>query len=243
MPAVPKKSTPGKFAYIWHFWWIGINKSKFEKPPIPFKGDVITFSLPSPSSMPWPYENRELKQRRRRLRKRHLKSEVALLQTLSRLSHLVQFIKYWQFSLELNSKRLYQSSGKENESGSLVFTSSTKREIGIGIRTLRFCRSRWSRRRRCLSFLLGTLRNYTNFEGLLSRGLLVQRLLWNIYGILITSIKTDTRNFSTKYQQNVSKTRFSLYSKVHSTANFVKKTFLLTPGKSDYLILCAEWYL
>ena len=43
------------------------------------------------------------------------------------LTHL--FIKCWQFSLELNSKRLYQSSGKEKESCSLVFTSSTKHEI------------------------------------------------------------------------------------------------------------------
>ena len=52
-------------------------------------------------------DNRELKQqRRRRLRKRHLKSEVALLQTLSRLIHLVQFVKCWKFFLELNSKRL-----------------------------------------------------------------------------------------------------------------------------------------
>ena len=41
--------------------------------------------------------NRELKQqRRRRLRKRHLKSEFALLQTLSRLFHLVYFVKFWQ---------------------------------------------------------------------------------------------------------------------------------------------------
>ena len=41
---------------------------------------------------------RELQQQRRRQqRKRHLKSEVALLQTLSRLFHLVQFVKYWQF--------------------------------------------------------------------------------------------------------------------------------------------------
>ena len=36
-------------------------------------------------------------QRRRRLRKRHLKSEFALPQTLSRLFHLVQFVKCWQF--------------------------------------------------------------------------------------------------------------------------------------------------
>ena len=55
---------------------------------------------------------RELKQqprrrRRRQLRKRHLKSEFALLQTLSRL---IQFVKCWLIFLELNSKRLYQSS-------------------------------------------------------------------------------------------------------------------------------------
>ena len=31
---------------------------------------------------------------------------MALLQTLSRLFHLVQFVKCWQFFLELNSKRL-----------------------------------------------------------------------------------------------------------------------------------------
>ena len=72
----------------------------------------------------------ELKQRRwRRLRKRHLKSEFALPQTLSRLFHLVYFVKCWQMFLELNSKGLYQSSGKEKESCCLVFPSSTKREI------------------------------------------------------------------------------------------------------------------
>ena len=72
---------------------------------------------------------RELKQqRRRRLRKRQLKSEVALPQTFSRLFHQVSFVKCWQMFLDLNSERLYQSSGKEKESR-LVFTSSTKREI------------------------------------------------------------------------------------------------------------------
>ena len=59
-------------------------------------------------------------QQRRRLRKRHLKSEFALLQTLSRLFHLVQFVKCWQFFLELNSKILYQSSGKKRNSLSCV---------------------------------------------------------------------------------------------------------------------------
>ena len=46
----------------------------------------------------WLALNKELKQhRRRRLRKRHLKSEVALLQTLSRLFHRAKFVKFWQF--------------------------------------------------------------------------------------------------------------------------------------------------
>ena len=73
---------------------------------------------------------KELKQqRRRRLRKRHSKWEFELLQTLSRLFHLVQFVKCWQFFLELNSKRLYGSSRKEKENRCLVFTSYRKREI------------------------------------------------------------------------------------------------------------------
>ena len=63
-------------------------------------------------------------QRRRRLRKRQLKSELALLQTLSRLFHFVYFVKCWQMFLELNSKGLYQSSGKEKESCCLVFKRS-----------------------------------------------------------------------------------------------------------------------
>ena len=74
--------------------------------------------------------NRELKQQQqRRLRKRHLKSEFVLLQTLQRVFHLVQFVKCWRIFLELNSKSLYQSSEKGKESRCLVFTSSTKREI------------------------------------------------------------------------------------------------------------------
>ena len=126
-----------------------------------------------------PTDIRELKQQRRRLpRKRHWKSKVALLQTVSRLVHLVQFLKCWQLFLELNSKRLYQSSGKEKESCCLVFPSSTKREIRhfhvvvvqrrlrnvqksvmhvqscyfVNLNPLLFCRSR-CRRCRCLSSL------------------------------------------------------------------------------------------
>ena len=61
-------------------------------------------------------ENGEFKQQRRpQLRKRPLNGTVALLQTFSRLFHLVQFVKFWQFFLELNLKRLYRSSGKGKE--------------------------------------------------------------------------------------------------------------------------------
>ena len=72
--------------------------------------------------------NKELKQqRRRRLRKRHLKSEFAPLQTLSRLFHLVHFVKCWQIFLELNSKRLHQRSGKGNrKSLSCVYVPETR---------------------------------------------------------------------------------------------------------------------
>ena len=80
------------------------------------------------------------------------------------------------FFLELNCKRLYQSSEKEKESRCLLFTSFTKGEIAFSRRgravtakkwkkrvmhvqnscfanldQLLLCRSRWRRRRRCLS--------------------------------------------------------------------------------------------
>ena len=87
----------------------------------------LTFSLPS-ASLDLKVPIRE-KQRRRRLRKSHSKREFALLQTLSGLFHLVQFVKCWQIFVELNSKRRYQSSGKEKESRCFVITSLTKREI------------------------------------------------------------------------------------------------------------------
>ena len=60
----------------------------------------------------------------------NLKSEVALLQTLSRFFYPIQFVKCWLFFLDLNAKRLHQSSGQEKESRCLVCTSSTKCEIG-----------------------------------------------------------------------------------------------------------------
>ena len=84
------------------------------------------------------------------------------------------------FFLQLNSKRLYQSLGKEKQGRCLVFTSSTKREIWhfhdvysgsdgketykrarctskfffANLNLLLFSRSRWRRRCRCLSSLL-----------------------------------------------------------------------------------------
>ena len=67
--------------------------------------------------------------RRQQQRNCRWKSEFALLQTLPRLLLLVQFVKCWHFFLELNSKRLYRSSGNEKESRCLVLTSSTTREI------------------------------------------------------------------------------------------------------------------
>ena len=65
-----------------------------------------------------------------RLRKRHLKSDFALRQICSRLFHLVQYVKFWQIFLALNSKRLYVSKfRKVKESCCLVLTSSKKHEI------------------------------------------------------------------------------------------------------------------
>ena len=123
------------------------------------------------------FNTRELTQQRRwQLWKGLIKSEFALLQTSSRLFHLVQFVKCWQFFLEMNFKRLYRSSGKEKESCCLVFTFSTKQEIRhfqilvvqwrqrnvqkivmhvhsccfTNRNLLLFCRSRSRRRRRCV---------------------------------------------------------------------------------------------
>ena len=48
LSAVPKKSTPGKFAYIRHFQRIGINATKFEETLDFLK---VTFSLLSPWSV------------------------------------------------------------------------------------------------------------------------------------------------------------------------------------------------
>ena len=99
---------------------------------------------------------------------------------MSSLFHLPQFIKLWQIFLELNSNRLYKSSGKEKENCCLEFTLSIKRitrkfhDVVVQLRhingqksvmhvqscwfanlnLLLFHRSPWRRRRRCLSSLM-----------------------------------------------------------------------------------------
>ena len=70
-----------------------------------------------------------MQQRRRWVRKRHLKSEVALLKIYRDCSISFSSSNAGNFFLDLNSKRLYLSSGKEKESRCLEFTSSIKRGI------------------------------------------------------------------------------------------------------------------
>ena len=101
-----------------------------------------TLTLPSrfwtgwtPQFKAFRFNIRELRQqRRRRLQKRHLKSEFAPLQTLSRIFHLVYFVKRWQMFLELNSKGLYQSSGKEKKV--VVLCSRPRQNVNSGTFTL-----------------------------------------------------------------------------------------------------------
>ena len=79
---------------------------------------------------------RELKQRRRRkLRERHLKSELAQPWIFSRLFHLSLFVKCWQFFFKLNSKGLYQSSGKEKKV--VVLRSRPRQNVKFGTFTLK----------------------------------------------------------------------------------------------------------
>ena len=74
--------------------------------------------------------NRELtQQRRQRLQKRHLKSELALLQTSSHLFLLRRFEECWRIFLEFHFKGLIEVQEKQKENRCLVFASSTKREI------------------------------------------------------------------------------------------------------------------
>ena len=148
-------------------------------------------SLLSPLQSPSRLLFMDLKQQQRpQLRRPHLKSEVALLQTLSRLFHVVHFVKCWHFFLHLISKRLSKFR-KRKESRCLVFTSSTKREIRqfhpvvvhwqqrniqksvmhvrsccfANLNVLLFFCSRWCRRLRFIS----SLRNMTQLRSIISR--------------------------------------------------------------------------
>ena len=75
--------------------------------------------------------NKEHKQqRRRRLRKRHLKIEFVLLQTLSRLFHLVQYTKCWRICLEFNSKGCIEV--QEKKKGVVVLCSRPPLNVKLG---------------------------------------------------------------------------------------------------------------
>ena len=124
---------------------------------------------------------RELKQQRRRWqRKRHFTREYALLQTLSSLFHLVQFVKCSQIFLELimkdcieieeknkNVSRLCSRPPQNVKLGTFTWYSrvvtakkcTRKRDARAKLlfcrsNLLLFCRSRCRPGCRCLSFLL-----------------------------------------------------------------------------------------
>ena len=78
-------------------------------------------------------DSRELKQQgRRRLRKRHLKNEFALIPSRSHLIHQTSANVF-----ELNSKGLYQSSRKEKEV--VVLCSRPRQNVKLGTFTLYSC--------------------------------------------------------------------------------------------------------
>ena len=72
----------------------------------------------------------------RLLQKRHLISVLALLQTLSRLFHLVQFFKCYQISLKLNSKGYIEVQEKKKKVAVLCFRSSEDGTKGLVTWTL-----------------------------------------------------------------------------------------------------------
>ena len=116
--------------------------------------------------------------------------------------------------MELNSKELYQSLGKEKENGCFVFPSSTKREIRhfhvvvvqrrlsnvqksvmhvqrcyfANPNLLDFCRSRCRRRRRCLRWLNTVLAvcEYMSFaKSWQEKGSSSQAETWQVKNILM----------------------------------------------------------
>ena len=64
------------------------------------------------------------------------------------------------------------------------------------------------------------------FWATLSYELLLQRFFWNFFGILIMSMKADTRNCNKKYRQNFFYyTRFSLNTRVLLNVNFSRNIY------------------
>ena len=65
-------------------------------------------------------------------------------------------------------------------------------------------------------------------------GTLRQQFLWNFFGIIITSIKSDTRNFRQKYRQNFSLDAFSL-----KLSTNCENRYLITTSKIDLFHVIA----
>ena len=166
---------------IWYHRWVSI-KTKFtatppHQPPHlppPFFRSQATLGLPifycSPLHL-WACSQArflrtdwELKQkRRRRLRERLFKSKVALLQKLYRAySTSFNSSNVGNFFLDLNSKNLYQSSGKENESRCRVFTSSTQLEIWAFLRRCHAVTAKKRTKKRDSTCKVVVLPNYWN---------------------------------------------------------------------------------
>ena len=138
------------------------------------RGDLLTKrkwswkrggNVGSGPTFPDPISSQLKQQRRRRVRKRHLKSEFALPQTLSRLFHLVSFVKYWswvlkdyikvqvkkgQFPSSTNRKIRHFTSYSRSDGKEMYKKRDTPAKLLFcKSKPIAFCRSRcrWRRRR------------------------------------------------------------------------------------------------
>ena len=179
---------------------------------------VISFVCLAPvhpflSSMAVLYHvNKEREQQRQRLlRKRHLKSEVALLQTLSRLIHLVQFVKCWKFFSRVEFYKIVSKfrKRKRNLSPCVHVLDKTwnyafsrprraltakkcrkKRDARAGLLFCQskprpiayFCRFRWRHRRRCLSSVI------TSYRRLISRSRIWFKMTSHFLNVLLQKL-------------------------------------------------------
>ena len=161
----------------------------------------------SSSPPPLPWEIRDFKQQRwRRLAKRHLKSEFALLETLSRLFHLAQFVKCWQSFSTWVLKDCIKVQEKKKKVA--VLCSRPRQNVMHvqsccfgNINLVLFCRSRWRRDRRYLSFLKTTTSGTTfstlpgGVLGLIFGGY-VPLACQSLYSIIVYSVANYRRYFS-----------------------------------------------